>query len=179
MNISFRNTVFISVLCISLVLLIHTHWDVAFRYCVKIPIVGWLIEYNFPPVDFYRPLASVPLKSGVVNVSFACKYEGRYELNIAGIATNSLDCSGVRLHWEVVDASMRRLRGKEGGGSFVLASGRDTKTAFRYCYDIFFVPRDLPSSTELFATILCSGAVDDLLKQSPMARIEIVKCFDK
>ena len=179
MNVSVRNKIFISIFCISICALFYKHWDVSFRRCVKIPIVGWLIGYNFPPADFYHPLASVPLKSGSVSASFVCKYEGRYELNMVGIVTNSLDYSGVRLRWKVGDASGRRLREKESWGSFVLASGRKAKTEFRYCYDIFYVPVDLPSSTELTITVICSGAVDDLLKLFPSARIEITKCFDK
>ena len=174
-----RKCIFGGVILASVLLYAVLEWHQVFKIVARIPIVGWLVEYNLPPSDFYCSLASVPLRLGRAKVSLVCKYEGRYELNIVGIDTNNLDYSGVRLHWKVDDASGRRLREKDGWGGFVLASGQNAKTAFRYCYDIFFVPFDLPSTTELTVTIVCSGAVDALLKQFPAARIEIKKCFDK
>lgn len=159
----------------------YRHWDSVFQFLVKIPVVGWLMEYNFPPSDFYVPLISVPLKSGRSCSYFTCKYAGRYEMNIAGVDTNSLMHSGVDVHWQVYDKSGHKLRDCGGEGTFALASahGESENTTFRYCYDIFFAPDDLPTKTPMRASIICAGAVDDFVRRFPAARIEVVKCFDK
>ena len=154
-------------------------WDDVFNVVVRIPIVGWIVEYNFPPSDFYVPLTSIPVCFGSHTLPFMCKYAGRYEIDIIGVDADEMERSGVEMNWHVEDVKGQRLRDGSGGGSFALASGHDMRSEYRYCYDIFFVPSDLPIKTPLRMSVECAGAIDKFVRRFPQAKIVIVKSFDK
>jgi len=178
MTLKLKYTGFAALL-LSALLFVILEWHNVFNIIVRIPIIGWFVEYNFPPSDFYVPIACIPICSNQHKLSFVCKYAGRYELDIVGVDTDEMDHSGVEINWYVEDSKGQKLRDGKGCGSFVLASGHELKIGYRYCYDIFAVPRDLPAKTALWMCIECGGEIEKFTSRFPQARIVVVKCFDK
>lgn len=156
-------------------------WHHVFKILVRIPIVGWLVEYNLPPTDFYVPLDKTSLRTGFFSLKFVCKYRGRHEIRISGIRTErdkvvSYWNSNVGMNVVVRSEDGRILYQKETANTRILGGSNGR---FNYCYGIFNAPQDVPLGAELIADIRCYGAVEELLHNLPDAEIVVVKVFDK
>ena len=71
-----RKCIWGSLILTSALLYAVLEWHNVFKIVVRIPIIGWLVEYNLPPSDFYVPLDRTPLRKGFFSLKFACKYRG-------------------------------------------------------------------------------------------------------
>ena len=148
--------------------------------CIKaIPILGWIVEYNFPPVDYYAPLCQFHLLEGSTNVSFVCRYHGRYDVQIANVKNKSMQESGVSVKIEILDSCGRKLFSGEILNSRVLTCGRTDEVEYRYQYSAFRVPDEIPIGERLFAVITVGGDVARFLRQHPDTLLQVKKCFDK
>ena len=148
--------------------------------CIKaIPILGWIVEYNFPPVDYYVPLCQFHLSEGSTNVSFVCRYHGRYDVQIANVKNKSLQENGVSVKIEIFDLRGRRLFSEEISNSRILSCGRSDEVEYRYQYSAFRVPDEIPSGELLSAVITVGGDVSRFLRQQPDSLLQVKKCFDK
>lgn len=154
----------------------YMHWDSAFQFLVRIPAVGWLIEYNFPPSDFYEPLDKTSLQSGSIKLEFTCKYRGRYEIQIRGINSALFWESNVGMNIVIRNRDGCVLYNRNNNNARILG-GADGD--YNYCYGIFNAPRDLPLGVKLIAEITCYGEVKELLRHFPDAEIVAIKAFDK
>lgn len=151
-------------------------WDFIFNIVVRIPIVGWFVAYNIPPSDFYVPLDKTPLRAGISNLLFKCKYRGRHEIRIEGISST--------LFWESDIGMDIVIRGKGGVVLYKntcpnsdISGGANGK--YNYCYAIFNAPVEVPLGEDLVADIVCHGEVERLLCRFPKAEIVVTKAFDK
>lgn len=156
-------------------------WHHVFKVLVRIPIVGWLVEYNLPPSDFYVPLDRTALRIGSANLEFACKYRGRHEIQIYGIQA---EWNRAISFWEsnvgmnvVIRGDDGRILYKSEKKNARILGGANGK--YNYCYAIFNAPDDVPLGTKLIAEITCYGEVNKLLRHFPDAEIVAVKEFDK
>lgn len=151
-------------------------WDAMFKIVVRIPLLGWLVAYNIPPDDFYRPLNKAPLRAGAIDITFRCKYRGRHEIRIEGIKST--------LFWESNIGMNIVIRGNDGNifyrnvcaNSDILGGANGN---YNYCYAIFNVPDDVPLGEDIVANIACYGEVENLLLHFPDAEIVVTKVFDK
>ena len=173
--------IFGGLILVSALLCAEIEWHHVFKIVVRIPIVGWLVEYNLPPSDFYVPLDRTPLRKGFFSLKFACKYRGRYEIQIAGIQADwnkavSYWNSNVGINVVVRSEDGRMLYKKEKGNARIL---RGVNGKNNSCYGIFNAPEDVPLETKLTAEIRCYGEVEELLRNFPDAEIIVVKVFDK
>ena len=156
-------------------------WHHVFKIVVRIPIVGWLAEYNLPPSDFYVPLDRTPLRTGFFSLKFACKYRGRHEIQIAGIQADwnkavSYWNSNIGMNVVVRSEDGRILYKREKKNTRILGGANGE---YNYCYGIFNAPEDVPLGAKLTADIRCYGKVDELLNNFPNAEIVVRKVFDK
>ncbi len=138
-------------------------------------IFGWLIAYNFPPSDYYVPLASIPLRHGEHTVMFSCKYEGRHDIQIKNIHSNQLWNSGVSVCGQIDDVDEKCY----------LYFKRDDSRWYgyvddcNYYYASFLAPQEIPLNKKMRLKVRIAGNVEELLKHHPTATLEIIKCFDK
>ena len=156
-----------------------------FRWIIKIPVVGGIIGYSFPPHDFYTPLAEIPLAEGVHVLTFRGKYEGRYEVQISPIMGSTIE-SSLDEHNTVamcVQAfnSNNELLFQQDYASSRLWGGKwiDGMQVYHYCYGIFFAPEDFPLDECITMKIECTGDVQAILARNPSAKIQITKWTDK
>ena len=176
-----RKCVLGSLILTSALLYAVLEWSQVFKIVVRIPIVGWLVEYNLPPSDFYVPLDSTPLLTGSVDLKFTCKYRGRHEVQIYGIQADwnkavSFWDSNVGMNVVVRDCDGRVLYKSEEMNARISGGNNGM---YNYCYAIFNAPDDVPLGTKLTAEITCYGDVKDLLNHFPGAEIVVKKVFDK
>lgn len=176
-----RKCIFGGLILTSALLCAVLEWHHVFKIVVRIPLVGWLVEYNLPPSDFYVPLDRTPLRIGSVSLEFACKYRGRHEIRISGI---QVDWNKAVSYWNsnvgmnvVVQSEDGRILYKREKNNTRILGGANGKC--NYCYAIFNAPDDVPLGTKLIAEITCYGEVNELLRHFPMAEIVVVKVFDK
>ena len=156
-------------------------WHHVFKILVRIPIVGWLVEYNLPPSDFYVPLDRTALRIGSANLEFACKYRGRHEIRISGIQADwnkavSFWDSNVGMNVVIRNCDGRILYKREYKNARICGGANGE---YNYCYGIFNAPDDVPLGKKLIAEITCYGEVGELLRHFPIAEIVVVKVFDK
>ena len=148
----------------------------------KIPILGWIVAYNFPPRDYYLPVAHFPLAAGKLKQTVICKYRGRYDIHIVGVKSNAVERSDVSIMAEAVDKSgksiWRNIRSSSALFKYFSSRG-NREEEYRYFYLTFSAPEDVPCNTPFVLSICCNGAVSELLQHVPNATIEVVKVFDK
>ena len=167
------------VLCMSVISVYN--WDALFKVLVKMPIAGWLIAYNFPPLDYYRPLAASELRAGIFDLNFACKYEGRHEIQIIGIHDLSFRESNVG-----INVCIKNINGnvilRQGANNAKISGGGRVVNGLReynYCYATFEVPHDIPCGQNMTAEINCFGDLGVLTNAFPGAKVVVRKVFDK
>ena len=163
------------------IMLVFCSYDKFFDVLKSMPLVGWLIAYNFPPADYYVPCATFQLSEIPCTKYITCRYKGRYDIHIHNILTNQLSTSNVSLHISLTNEDGRNIlyvkdRGDSGAFAYY---NRDGVFGYRYFFLSFNVPDEVPANKRLNLTIFASGAVKDFLSLHPMAEIEVVKCFDK
>ena len=156
-------------------------WHHVFKIVARIPIVGWLVEYNLPPSDFYVPLDRTPLRTGFFSLKFVCKYRGRHEIRISGIQA---DWNKAVSFWEsnigmnvIIRSDDGRILYKNEKKSARILGGANGN--YNYCYAIFNAPDNVPLGRGLIAEITCYGEVEELVKHFPHAEIVVRKVFDK
>jgi len=171
-----RGCIGIVILLMAVLLFIVQKWHAVFKTVVRIPLLGWLVEYNISPSDFYTPLDEVPLQVGSLKLEFICKYRGRHEIQIRGIDSMLLWESNVGMNIVIRNDNGRILYKKATANSQVLGG---TNAMYNYCYGIFNVPDDVPLETKIIAEITCYGEVTELLRHFPNAKIVAIKAFDK
>ncbi len=141
----------------------------------KIPLVGLLTAYNFPPSDYYDSMVLLPIDQGEMLSTFRCKYEGRYQMRIKNVQFNSFRYSGVSVCGEIDSMD---------GNSFLRFNDANSELficddGYNYHYTHFFVPEEVPLNTPLRIKIHFSGEIDRLLKMNPNAMFELLKWSDK
>ena len=151
-------------------------WDDVFRVVVRIPLVGWIVEYNFPPSDFYRPLDRTLVKSGKSKLVFICKYRGRHEIRIQGVTSPLFREMNVGMAVVVKDKAGRILYKNIKPSSRILGGSNGV---YNYCYGVFDAPLRVPLGQQLTAEIECFGDTAELLREFPSAEIAVTKVFDK
>ena len=176
-----RKCILGSLILTSALLYAVLEWSQVFKIVVRIPIIGWLVEYNLPPSDFYMPLDHAPLRIGSVNLEFMCKYRGRHEIRISGIQADwnkavSFWDSNVGMNVVIRDCDGRILYKREEMNARITGGNNGV---YNYCYGIFNAPEDVPLGTKLIAEIKCYGKIEELLRNFPEAKIVVVKVFDK
>ena len=157
-------------------------YDALFDSMARIPILGWIVAYNFPPRDYYLPVAHFPLAAGKFKQTVICKYRGRYDIHIVGVKSNAVERSDVSIIAEAVDKSGKSIWGNSRSSSelFKYFSSRgNCDEEYRYFYLTFSAPEDVPYNTPFELSICCDGAVNKLLQYVPNAMVEVVKVFDK
>ena len=157
------------------------NWDALFKLLVKIPIVGWLIAYNFPPSDYYQPLAASELRAESFDLNFACKYEGRHEIQIIGIYDLSFRESNVGMYVCVKNKQGDVILRQGANNAKISGGGRvdNGVREYNYCYAVFEVPSDVPCGQNMTAKIKCFGNLGVLTNAFPSARVVVRKVFDK
>ena len=143
----------------------------------QIPVIGWLVAYNFPPDDFYCPLSVKPLKLGSHELEFSCKYKGRHEIRIQKISDMRFWECNVGMTVTIRDEVGHVFYESNIANSIILGGAGGLN--YNYCFGIFYAPDDVPIGSQLTARITCYGEVDELLGEFPEAEIAIVKAFDK
>lgn len=147
----------------------------------SIPFAGGIIAYNFPPQDYYVPVVDMPLSKGECQVDFICKYKGRYDFQIANISKDKFYDSGI---------SIKLTISKMDGNNVIWSGGKDNseqfdyypngdKREYRYWYDAFMVPDEIPLKTKMRMTVICDGDVASFLGEHEDAHIQVIKVFDK
>lgn len=157
-------------------------YDALFDCMARIPILGWIVAYNFPPSDYYLPIAHFPLAEGKFKQTVICKYRGRYDIHIVGVKSNAVERSDVSIMAEAVDESGKSIwrNSRSSSELFKYFSSRGNRDEeYRYFYLTFSAPEDVPCNTPFELSICCNGAVDELLQHVPNATVEVVKVFDK
>ena len=156
-----------------------------FRVLTTIPLVGWFVAYNFPPRDFYTPLAEIPLSEGVHVLNFRGKYEGRYEVQISPIMGSTIDTSldehnTVAMRVQAFN-SKNELLFQQDNASSRLWGGEwiEGMQVYHYCYGIFYAPEDFQLDECITVKIECTGDVQTILARNPLAKIQITKWGDK
>lgn len=152
------------------------NWDAIFKIFVRVPFLGWFIEYNVPPDDFYVPLGKIPLQTGITNLAFTCKYRGRHEIRIQGITSRALWESNVGMNIVVRGNSGDVFYSNVCTNSLVHGGANGD---YNYCYAIFRAPDDVPLEEGLIATIVCHGDIENLMRHFPEAEVVVTKVFDK
>lgn len=154
-----------------------------FNIVKSIPCVGWIIEYNFPPQDYYVPIVDIPLSKGVSYAEFVCKYNGRYDIQIANITKDKFYKSGISLKVMVSKANKSNViwsGGDTNSTQFIYYPNENSEeNEFRYWYDAFRVPEKIPLNTKMRLTVICSGDVSAFLTEHKNAHIQVRKVFDK
>lgn len=166
--------------CLTLLGVCICNWSWTFRCAVKIPLMKWLIAYNFPPSDFYTPLAEVPLTEGCHVLQFRGKYEGRHEVQITPIVDRTQWQCNVAMTVKILNSKGECVY-KETRENQQLLGGVlvDGVMVYNYCYAIFETSTDFPVGDQMTAEITCTGDVSKILEQNPTAKIKILKVFDK
>lgn len=156
-----------------------------FRVLTKIPVVGGIVGYSFPPHDFYTPLAEIPLAEGVHVLTFRGKYEGRYEVQISPIRGSTIESSldehnTVAMRVQAFNSN-NELLFQQAHSSSRLWGGKwiDGMQVYHYCYGIFFAPEDFPLDECITMKIECTGDMQAILARNPSAKIQITKWTDK
>ena len=152
------------------------NWSDVFRVVGRIPIIGWLVEYNIPPDDFYVPLDKTPLRSGYIKLEFTCKYRGRHEIRIQGVNSTLFWESNVGMDVAIRNGNGRVLYRRDDVNSRIMGGANGN---YNYCYGIFNAPEDVPLGAKLTADITCYDEVGELQRHFPAAEIVVVKVFDK
>ena len=96
----------------------------------RIPIIEFVMAYNFPPDDYYQPLAKHPLELGSYQMEFTCKYRGRHEIQIDGITDMSVWENNVGMSVSVCDKEGKILYMKNMKDA-LLAGGENGR--YNYC----------------------------------------------
>ena len=167
--------VMISVVCVR-------KYDALFDSITRMPVLGWIVAYNFPPRDYYLPVVHCPLAAGKITQTAVCKYSGRYDIHIVGVKSNSVEHCDVSIMAEAADGLGKSIWRDSRSSSELLkyfSSCDNCDEGYRYFYLTFRVPEDIPLNTPFELSIYCHGAVDGLLKHVPGAMVEVVKVFDK
>ena len=99
-----------------------------FDSMARIPILGWIVAYNFPPRDYYLPVAHFPLAAGKLKQTVICKYRGRYDIHIVGVKSNAVERSDVSIMAEAVDKS----------GKSIWRNIRSSSALFKYFFSNFW-----------------------------------------
>lgn len=155
-------------------------YPVVFSWLTSIPLVGWIIAYNFPPSDFYTPLAETNLLEGVHVLNFIGKYAGRYEIQISPIINPSLYESKITIHVQVFNSKNELLFEQKHSNSRIWGGKTlDGIMVYNYCYGIFFAPEDFQLGERITVRIECTGDTQAILEHNPLSRIRIMKVFDK
>ena len=157
-------------------------YDALFDGITRIPVLGWIVAYNFPPRDYYLPVVHCPLAAGNIKQTVVCKYSGRYDIHIVGVKSNSVEHCDVSIMAEAADGLGKSIwrDGRSSSELFKYFSSRDNcDEGYRYFYLTFRVPEDVPCNAPFELSIRCEGAIDELLQCVPEARVEVVKVFDK
>jgi hypothetical protein len=156
-----------------------------FRWIIKIPVVGGIVGYNFPPHDFDTPLAEIPLAEGVHVLTFRGTYEGRYEVQISPIRGSTIESSldehnTVAMRVQAFNSN-NELLFQQAHSSSRLWGGKwiDGMQVYHYCYGIFFAPKDFPLDECITMKIECTGDVQTILARNPSSKIQITKWTDK
>lgn len=150
--------------------------------CVKsIPLLGWLIAYNFPPSDYCTPVVRIPVDCGESKVNVVFPYTGRYDVHIVNIWSNVVANADVSIELVIGDKHNDRVvwRMLKDKPMLLVYESMDGVNGFRYWYDAFVVPKDIPVNIPLCMSIMCHGNVEGLLRNHPNAVIEVRKSFDK
>ncbi len=149
--------------------------DYIFPVLMEIPFVGFVVNYNFLPEDYYTPLVKFPLDQGECIGTFKCKHKGRYQMRIKNIHESSSWESGVSVSGQIEfgDGKTGIVFYTPDSRKFVCYYGCD------YHYTCFLVPEDVPLNTQVFIRVRFSGDVANLLKINPDAMFELAKGFDK
>jgi len=158
------------------------NYDALFDRMARIPILGWIVAYNFPPKDYYLPVAHFPLAVGKFKQTVICKYGGRYDIHIVGVKSNAVERSEVSIMAEAIDKSGKAIwrNSRSSSELFKYFSSRGNRDEeHRYFYLTFSAPEDVPCNTPFELSICCNGAVGELLQHAPDAMVEVVKVFDK
>ncbi len=143
----------------------------------KIPQVGYLTTYNFPPEDYYTPIVSLPINQGEQIVKIKFKYKGRYDLWITNIHSNSPWNSGICVRGQIVHQNGELyfdFRNED-----VKLYGYEHHGINKYFCDGFLTPKDVPLNTEVLLKVRFGGNIWKLLSNNPKAEFELIKRFDK
>ncbi len=149
--------------------------DYIFPVLKKIPLVGFLVAYNFPPKGYHSSMVLLPIDRSIGIGKFRCKYEGRYQMRIKNINSNSLWHSGVGISGQISYSN---------GDSCFTFSESDSQLlvcseGYNYHYTPFFAPDDVPLNVDLVLKVQFSGEVKRLLEINPNAVFELYKYPDK
>lgn len=159
---------------------IDLKWDLLFKTLSQVPVLGLIVEYNFPPADYSIPLFDVPLRTGEVNVPFSCKYKGRHEIDIIGCEDSPVERSEIGLSVNVTDGEGWLVYQMVQTNEEALVSYDDKGNRYmRFCYAVVFAPEDLPTDVPLYFSYSCFGALESFKNRNPDARIVLRKFFCK
>ena len=151
-----------------------------FEKVKKIPLIGCLYSYNFPPADYYVPLVRVPLQ-GIDKIDAQCQYSGRYDIHIVNVKTNLLENANIAIKISFRNKNSGEVYWEtEKDKPCLLAyTSKDGCEGFRYWYDAFVSPSDVPINIPMSIIIECCGDIENFLHCHPEAVIEVRKSFDK
>ena len=151
----------------------------------EIPLLGFLVEYNFPPIDYYEPTLQIPLKNGDFTAEIVLKYKGGYDVHLINVFTKELEKSEICLEFSILNIKGEVLYTNITNNSPLFPyfdpnkSSEYNKNNYRYQYCRFSTRYNkIPIKEKLYIKIKCSGAIEQFLKCHPNACIEIAKSFD-
>ena len=147
----------------------------------SIPFVGGIIAYNFPPQDYYVPVVDMPLSKGECQVDFVCKYKGRHDFQIANISKDKFYDSGISIKLTISEMDGNNViwsGGKDNSEQFAYYPNEGER-GYRYWYDAFTAPDEIPLKTKMRLTVICDGDVASFIREHENAHIQVIKAFDK
>ena len=154
--------------------------EMVFDMIKSIPILGWLIAYNFPPSDYYVPCATFPISETCHTRQITFRYKGRYDVHIHNISTLQDDRCDILLSIRLCTESGEEVLSAKKSASTALAYyNRSGEVGYRYFFMEIDAPDDVPMNANLSMTVSAVGDVNGFLVRNPKAQIEVVKCFDK